>query len=214
MDSIAPTSTTSPKRRRNVSQLSAASTTTFDDAASRAPSSHCGSDYEDDDVYRAKRSRNNAAVRKSRERSKAKAGQAEHELRRLRQENLLLDKRESQLKEELELLKETFMKHMMEHLDRSRAYDALSDDNNNENNNNNNDVLFLSGEQLCHFGGVDKGFTGTVSALIPATTAAAIQKDDAAGNVASVVVNSIGRGVIDLKKEKELRKNIVKNPFA
>jgi len=213
MDSIAPTSTTSPKRRRNVSQLSAASTTAFDDAASGAPSSHYGSDYEDDDAYRAKRSRNNAAVRKSRERSKAKAGQAEHELRRLRQENLLLDKRESQLKQELELLKETFMKHMMDHLERSRAYDAISDDNNNENNNNDN-VLLLNGEQLCHFGGVDKGFTGTVSALIPATTTAAIQKDDAAGNVASVVVNSIGRGVIDLKKEKELRKNSVKNSFA
>jgi len=203
-------STTQPKRRRNASQFSAASRTAMDDAASMAPSSLAGSDYEDDDAYRMKRSRNNAAVRKSRERSKGKAENAERHLIQLRKENQQLSQREKQLKEELELLKESFMRQMTEHLQRSRAYDAVVNGANDDDDSHHNEgppAMFLSGDQLCLLGGVEKGFSGTVATVIPASTAAAIQKDDAAGHVASIAVGVTGRGVIDLRKEKQLWKN-------
>ena len=221
--------TSQPKRRRNVSQFSAASRkTALDDAVSLAPSSVAGSDCEEDDAYRQKRSRNNAAVRRSRQRSKGQAENAERHLIELRKENQNLAQREKQLKEELELLKEAFMQQMTDHLQRSRAYDAVvnagndDDDNNNNDNNNNHDnddgatTMFLNGDQLCLAtvvpAAVQKGFPGSVTTVIPASTSGAIQKDDAGGHVTSIGVTGVtgvtGRGVtVDLKKEKKFWRN-------
>jgi len=213
-----------PKRRRNVSQFSAASRkTALDDAVSLAPSSVAGSDYEEDDAYRQKRSRNNAAVRRSRQRSKGQAENAERHLIELRKENRNLAQREKQLKEELELLKEAFMQQMTDHLQRSRAYDAVvnagNDDDNNNNNHDNDDgatTMFLSGDQLCLAtvipAAVQKGFSGNLATVIPASTAGAIQKDDAGGHMTSIGVTGVngvtGRGVtVDLKKEKKFWRN-------
>merc|ERR1739838_739282 len=115
-----------PNRRRNLSQISGISGTSgLDDAASLASSSLAGSDDGNEDNYRSKRCRNNNAVRKSREKSKAKAGQAEVHLRQLREENQLLDQRKADLTKELEKLKESFLRQMNEQIQKGRAFDAL-----------------------------------------------------------------------------------------
>merc|ERR1711970_1081943 len=115
----------------------------FNDAASRAPSSLAsasayGSDDDDynNSNYKDKRSRNNAAVRKSREKTKGRAANAQENLILLKKENSQLEQRRKELTEELEMLKESFIRQMKDYVDKARAFDALNDVNNNNNNNN------------------------------------------------------------------------------
>lgn len=213
-------------RRRNVSQLSGVSGVSgFDDAASLAPSSMAGSDDENGDSYRTKRVRNNVAVRKSREKSKAKAGQAEMHFRQLREENQFLEKRQDNLKKELAMLKESFIQQMKEQIQKSQAYDTLTQSEGCRADNNNNDQSIYAPNAVYFISATENGYPTVAAsdaivvanAMVPpaASGIATFLKDDVGANAtvgamipaAAPSEASLGK-FLDLKKEKEqLRKN-------
>ena len=66
---------------------------------------------EDSSEYLAKRSRNNAAVRRSREKARTKAKETMDRVSALKQENEMLEERIKLLTKELTLLKDIFLAH-------------------------------------------------------------------------------------------------------
>lgn len=71
----------------------------------RAKLEKCGDDY------LARRERNNIAVRKSREKSRAKAKETMAQVDRLRKENEMLEQKVTILSKELSVLKDLFLAH-------------------------------------------------------------------------------------------------------
>jgi CCAAT/enhancer binding protein (C/EBP) gamma len=61
--------------------------------------------------YKARRERNNIAVRKSRDRSRAKAKETDEKLNDLRRENSCLEQKVEILSKELTVLKDLFLQH-------------------------------------------------------------------------------------------------------
>ncbi len=66
---------------------------------------------EGDSDYLAKRSRNNAAVRRSREKARMKAKETHERVSQLKQENEMLEERIKLLTKELTFLKDVFLAH-------------------------------------------------------------------------------------------------------
>lgn len=65
----------------------------------------------DGDEYVARRERNNIAVRKSREKSRAKAKETVEQVNKLRRENEVLEQKVTILSKELSVLKDLFLAH-------------------------------------------------------------------------------------------------------
>ena len=65
----------------------------------------------EDTDYLAKRSRNNAAVRRSREKARMKAKETNDRVGQLKQENEMLEERIKLLTKELSFLKDIFLAH-------------------------------------------------------------------------------------------------------
>ncbi|KAH3772952.1 CCAAT/enhancer-binding protein gamma-like [Dreissena polymorpha] len=65
----------------------------------------------DGDEYMARRERNNIAVRKSREKSRAKAKETVEQVNKLRRENEMLEQKVTILSKELSVLKDLFLAH-------------------------------------------------------------------------------------------------------
>ncbi|XP_060080643.1 CCAAT/enhancer-binding protein gamma-like [Ylistrum balloti] len=63
------------------------------------------------DEYTKRRERNNIAVRKSREKSRAKAKETSEQVNRLRNENEMLEQKVQILSKELSVLKDLFLAH-------------------------------------------------------------------------------------------------------
>ncbi|XP_033754822.1 CCAAT/enhancer-binding protein gamma-like [Pecten maximus] len=63
------------------------------------------------DEYTKRRERNNIAVRKSREKSRAKAKETSEQVNRLRSENEMLEQKVQILSKELSVLKDLFLAH-------------------------------------------------------------------------------------------------------
>lgn len=63
------------------------------------------------DEYQKRRERNNIAVRKSREKSRAKAKETQQQVNKLRSENEVLEQKVQILQKELSVLKELFLCH-------------------------------------------------------------------------------------------------------
>ena len=63
------------------------------------------------DEYQARRERNNIAVRKSREKSRAKAKETQQQVNKLRAENEVLEQKVQLLTKELSVLKDLFLAH-------------------------------------------------------------------------------------------------------
>jgi len=70
-----------------------------------------GKPEEDKTDYLAKRSRNNEAVRRSREKARMKAKETHDRVSQLKQENEMLEERIKLLTKELTFLKDIFMAH-------------------------------------------------------------------------------------------------------
>merc|ERR1719412_1770506 len=66
---------------------------------------------EEDNDYLAKRSRNNAAVRRSREKARMKSKETNDRVSNLKQENEMLEERIKLLTKELTFLKDMFLAH-------------------------------------------------------------------------------------------------------
>lgn len=73
----------------------------------------------DDGSYQARRERNNIAVRKSREKSRAKAKETMAQVDRLRKENEMLEQKVTILSKELSVLKDLFLAHAGNVVDRN-----------------------------------------------------------------------------------------------
>ncbi|ELU14769.1 hypothetical protein CAPTEDRAFT_179985 [Capitella teleta] len=78
----------------------------------KAPKRKIEEQFEEvEDDYHVKRQRNNIAVRKSREKSRAKAQETQERVRLLKKENADLEMKVTLLSKELHLLKDLFLSH-------------------------------------------------------------------------------------------------------
>ncbi|KAG5884626.1 hypothetical protein JTB14_023820 [Gonioctena quinquepunctata] len=79
---------------------------------------------EDSDEYRKRRDRNNLAVKRSRVKSKQKTQETVHRVNKLREENTILEERVKTLTKELGFLKELFLAHASNSIDKSKFSDV------------------------------------------------------------------------------------------
>ncbi|CAG9813636.1 unnamed protein product [Phaedon cochleariae] len=79
---------------------------------------------EDSDEYRKKRDRNNLAVKRSRVKSKQKTQETVSRVNELKNENTVLEEKVNTLTKELGFLKELFLAHASNNVDKSK-FDGL-----------------------------------------------------------------------------------------